>query len=83
MINGRALALELQNAEDEWAQREYMRREQERAAQRRKELVEYDERRLLRQDEGRKEKENYKNIKKRSVKCEYFGQLRTLLQQLR
>ncbi|KAI0287320.1 hypothetical protein BC826DRAFT_1045648 [Russula brevipes] len=41
----------LQNAEDEWAQREYMRREQERAAQRRKELVEYDERRLLRQDE--------------------------------
>jgi len=52
----RALALELQNAEDEWAQREYMRWEQERAAQRRKELVEYEERRLLRQDEEKERK---------------------------
>ncbi|KAI0290353.1 hypothetical protein BC826DRAFT_913221 [Russula brevipes] len=60
----RALALQLQNAEDEQAQREYMRREQERAARRRRELVEYEEQRLLRQDEERrKEKEKHKKEK--------------------
>jgi hypothetical protein len=45
MGKSRALALELQNEEDERAQRAYDKRELERAAQRRREKGHYDERR--------------------------------------
>jgi hypothetical protein len=59
----RALALELQNEEDEQAQRAYAKREKERISQRRRELAHHQERRWHGQDEekrkekGKKEKE--------------------------
>ncbi|KAF8493940.1 hypothetical protein F5888DRAFT_1720636 [Russula emetica] len=52
----RALALELQNEEDERAQRAYEKREQERATQRRRERGQYDERRWHGHGQDRKTK---------------------------
>jgi ubiquitin carboxyl-terminal hydrolase MINDY-1/2 len=53
--DSRALAMELQKAEDERARREYARQEKERAMQRRRELARYEE------DEKRKDKHHKKD----------------------
>jgi len=57
-----ALALELQNEEDERARREYARRQQEREMQRRREQAEYERRRWeWERQEKKKEKQNKKD----------------------
>jgi hypothetical protein len=60
-----ALALELQNEEDDRARREYARRQQEREMQRRRELAEYEQRRWERREEEKKKKEKQQNKKEK------------------
>jgi hypothetical protein len=61
-----ALAMELQNEEDDRARREYARRQQERDMQRRRELAEYEQRRWERREE---EKKKAKQQSKKEKDC--------------